>query len=99
MSFFSNRKFKIISLKNSCVIINFSSDIILSLIFTALPLINLLISLLDFSNLDRIIRSIISSLLSISFELIFIDGKFEPSELPENASLAACSEFLAAFSP
>jgi len=27
------------------------------------------------------------------------EGKFEPSELPENASLAACSEFLAASLP
>jgi len=66
----------------------------LSLIFIALPLINLLISLLDFSNLERTTRSIISNLSSMFFELIFIEGKFDPSELPENASLAACSEFL-----
>ena len=52
------------------------------------------------SNLPTIkIKSIISNLSSIFFELILTEGKFEPSELPENASLAACSEFLAASLP
>jgi len=54
---------------------------------------------LDFSNLERITRSIISNLLLIFFEFILIEGKFEPRELPENASFAACSEFFAASLP
>jgi len=38
-------------------------------------------------------------LFSISVFLILIEGKFEPSEVPEKASFAACSELLAAFKP
>ena len=76
---------------------NFSSVMILSFNLIALPLINLLISLLELSNLDKTIKSIIVNPLSISFALTFIDGKFEPSKFPEKASLAACCEFRAAF--
>ena len=44
----------------------------------AFPLINLLISLFEFSNLDKIIRSIIFIFLLKSLFLILTDGKFEP---------------------
>ena len=65
--------------------------------FMAFPLINLLISLLDFSIFDKIIKSKTVIFSLIFFALIFIVGKLEPSKFPEKASLAACSEFLAAF--
>ena len=54
----------ILSLNKRYVIINFSSSIDWLLILTPLPLINLLISLLELSNLDKTIRSIIFNPLS-----------------------------------
>ena len=77
--------------------INFSLVLISSSILIALPLINLLTSLLEFSSFDRITRSTMFNLLSKSLSLIFIEGKLDPSELPEKASLADFSESCAAF--
>ena len=51
--------------------------IILSFIFIAFPLINLLVSLLELSNFDKIIRSIKLICLRKSLAWILIDGKFE----------------------
>ena len=72
---------------------NFSSETTASLILIAFPLINLLISLFEFSALDKIIKSIILILFSNCFVSILTLGKLEPKEFPENASFAACSEF------
>ena len=75
-------------MNNFLVIINFSSFIVLSLILIASPLSNLLASLLEISNLDKIIRSIILICLLISFFSILIEGRLDPREFPENISFA-----------
>ena len=72
---------------------------VLLLIFIAFPFRSLRISLLEFSNLDSKIRSKILIFLSIFSNEIFIEGKFDPSKLPEKASLAAFAAFFAASSP
>ena len=72
--------------------INFSSSIILLFILIALPLINLRISLLEDSNFDNIIKSIMFIFFCRSVVLILIEGKLDPSEFSENASLAVCCE-------
>ena len=67
------------------LIVNFSSVMILSFNLIALPLINLLISLLELSNLDKTINQFMEFYpLSISFALTFIDGKFELSKFVKN---------------
>ena len=62
-------------------IINFSSVIVSSSILIALPLINLLTSLLDFSNFDKMIKSIMFRLLLKSLELILIEGYIEENDI------------------
>ena len=64
------------------LIIKFSLDIISLFSFMAFPLINLLISLLDFSSFDKIIKSKTVIFSLIFFALIFIVGKLEPSKFP-----------------
>ena len=78
---------------------NFSSEITLSFILTALPLTSLLISLFELSNLDSKTRSTILIFSFIFLDWIIIFGKFAPIEFPEKASFAAYSEFLAACFP
>ena len=60
---------------------------------------NNLFSYFNIQALYLLFGFIIFILFSISFFLILIEGKFEPSEVPEKASFAACSELFAAFKP
>ena len=73
--------------------INFSSDTILSSNLIAFPFINLLISLFDFSNFEIITRSMIVTLSLISFDFTLIEGRLEPSEVPEKLLLLLALNF------
>ena len=81
------------------MIMNFSSLIGWLLILTPLPLINLLISLLEVSSLENIIRSIILIFPFNWFWFIEIEGNSEPSEFSENVFFAVSSLALASSSP
>ena len=85
-------------MKKFLFIFNFSSTITLSLIFTPLFFIILLISLLDFSSFDKIISAIISILFN-SFSEILISGSPSPVDLFLKVLWAVSAAIFASSSP
>ena len=96
MSFLSIESFKYFFSNILLVIISLSLSIILLFNLIAFPFINRLISLLEFSNSDKIISSIILILSRFSLE-IFTVGKFDPADPTEKASFAAFSDCMQLF--